>query len=302
VDDDKNDCEFNVIDAYGGGRNALQDGDAILDIGCITGLGKAYGGASNADVNGNVILNITNGTYGQVFGGNDMGGCIRGSITVNIEETGCNPIIIGELYGGGNQAAYSIYGYKQVDGKWMPREASDGLENEDPLAKPAASPTVNVRSFTSIGRIFGGGYGNAAKMVGDPTVNINVLKGDYENDDRTVVAEGARVVGSRVVTDKTAAGYDKGFPIPSHSKNTIGAIQDVFGGGNAAEVVGTPHVMIGTSVGDNVVFATPTTSTEAERTHKVEGVDIRGNVFGGGNNAPVTGNTNVEIGKKNDGN
>ena len=32
------------------------------------------------------------------------------------------------------------------------------------------------------------------------------------------------------------------------------------------------------------------------------GPTIRGNVFGGGNNAPVTGNTNVEIGKKNDGN
>jgi hypothetical protein len=28
-------------------------------------------------------------------------------------------------------------------------------------------------------------------------------------------------------------------------------------------------------------------------------VDIRGNVYGGGNNAEVTGNTNVNIGKKN---
>ena len=28
------------------------------------------------------------------------------------------------------------------------------------------------------------------------------------------------------------------------------------------------------------------------------GVDIRGNVYGGGNNAEVTGNTNVNIGKK----
>ena len=287
VDADDNDCEFNVTDAYGGGRNALQDGNAILDIGCITGLGKAYGGASNADVNGNVILNITNGTYGQVFGGNDAGGCIHGSITVNIEETGCNPIIIGELYGGGNQAAYSVYGYND-----------DGSLKTSGTA--VASPTVNVRSFTSIGRIFGGGYGNAAKMVGDPTVNINVLKGKYAAT--AVVDPNARVVGSRVVTNAAAVGYDKGFPIPSHDANAIGAIQDVFGGGNAAEVVGTPHVMIGTSVGDNVVFATPTTSTEAERTHKVEGVDIRGNVFGGGNNAPVTGNTNVEIGKKNDGN
>ena len=33
---------------------------------------------------------------------------------------------------------------------------------------------------------------------------------------------------------------------------------------------------------------------------KVEiiGADIRGNVYGGGNNAQVTGNTNVNIGKK----
>ena len=27
-------------------------------------------------------------------------------------------------------------------------------------------------------------------------------------------------------------------------------------------------------------------------------IDIRGNVYGGGNNADVTGNTNVQIGKK----
>ena len=63
-------CAFNVGDAYGGGNNANQDGDAVLEIGCISGLDKAYGGASDADVDGNVVLTITNGTYGQVFGGN----------------------------------------------------------------------------------------------------------------------------------------------------------------------------------------------------------------------------------------
>lgn len=315
ADDDDNTCEFNVTDAYGGGRNALQEGDAILDIGCISGLGKAYGGASNADVNGDVILNITNGTYGQVFGGNDMGGCIRGSITVNVEETGCRPVIIGELYGGGNKAAYSVYGYKQVNGKWMPREASDGLE--DPSAELPASPTVNVRSFTSIGRIFGGGYGEEATMVGNPTVNINVLKGKYENDDRTVIGEGARVIGSHVQTSTSDAGY----PVPSHKKGEIGAIQDVFGGGNAAEVVGTTHVNIGTeeyvpivsvATGDNVKgYYTLEGSTYTEITNgdakaqkgtvyyqKVLGVDIRGNVYGGGNNANVTGDTKVVIGKE----
>jgi len=317
-------CDFSVDESYGGGRNALQDGDAVLDIDCISGLGKAYGGASNADVNGDVKLYITNGTYGQVFGGNDQGGCIRGSITVNVDETGCRPVIIGELYGGGNQAAYSIYGYKQVNGKWMPREASDGLEIEG--TTEVASPVVNVRSFTSIGKIFGGGFGNSATMVGDPTVNINVVKGKYENDERTVIDEGARVVGSHVVTDATAAGYADGYPIPSHAKNTIGAIQDVFGGGNAAEVIGNPKVNVGTEAGDEVYVAvTPAAGTDvtsyfvrsgeegaytySAATGTADGnatyyqkqtvsVDIRGNVYGGGNNAVVTGNTEVVIGKK----
>ena len=307
VDADDNDCEFDVTDAYGGGRNALQDGDAILDIGCISGLGKAYGGASNADVNGDVILNITNGTYGQVFGGNDMGGCIRGSITVNVEETGCRPVIIGELYGGGNKAAYSVYGYND-DGT---------LKNSGDAVK---SPEVNVRSFTSIGSIFGGGYGEEATMVGNPTVNIDVLNGKYAATEE--VKEGARVIGSSV-KEPDDDGYDatKGFPIPSHAIDAIGAINNVFGGGNAAEVVGTTHVNIGTeeyvpivsvATGDNVKgYYTLEGSTytkiieddaKAQKGtvyyQKVLGVDIRGNVYGGGNNAEVTGDTKVVIGKE----
>ena len=311
---DGEECDFDVTDAYGGGQNALQDGDAILDIDCISGLGKAYGGASNADVNGNVILNITNGTYGQVFGGNDMGGCIRGSITVNVEETGCRPVIIGELYGGGNKAAYSVYGYND-DGTL--KTSGDAVK----------SPEVNVRSFTSIGRIFGGGYGEEATMVGNPTVNINVVEGKYIYDNRTEIGENAKVVGTRVMI-----GNADGYPIPSHTKGEKGAIQDVFGGGNAAKVIGNPTVNIGTEAGEEVYVEvkvpvnpvpesvenlytrsgagtsdSPYAYTKASGTavagttyylKTAKAVDIRGNVYGGGNNAEVTGDTKVVIGKK----
>ena len=44
-------------------------------------------------------------------------------------------------------------------------------------------------------------------------------------------------------------------------------------------------------------IATPTDATEAERTKAVIGADIRGNVYGGGNAANVSGNTNVKIGR-----
>ena len=76
----------------------------------------------------------------------------------------------------------------------------------------------------------------------------------------------------------------------------------VFGGGNAAKVIGDTHVNIGTQ--ESVIFRTPETNndgtptTEIERTRIVEGADIRENVYGGGNKADVTGKTNVTIGQQ----
>ena len=64
-------------------------------------------------------------------------------------------------------------------------------------------------------------------------------------------------------------------------------------------MIGDTYVNIGTRIGSDIIFNTPTSETEANRTHTATGVDIRGNIFGGGNNAEVTGNTNVTIGKEN---
>ena len=310
-------CEFNVGEAYGGGRNAMMDGNAVLEIGCISGMGKAYGGAANADVNGNVELNISNGTYGQVFGGNDMGGAIRGSITVNIQETGCRPIIIGELYGGGNEAAYSVYGY---DANGVPLTSGDNKQDD---------PQLNVRSFTSIGAIYGGGYGVSAKIVGNTNVNIDVFEGKFKE---TVIVENSRVIGSTVKKPgDTGYSTTEGFEIPSHAANTMGAIGTVFGGGNAAEVDGNTNVRIGTEMGTEVYEAvtiavgknvtgyytrigegttanpysySEASGTAAENTtyyqkKTVLGADIRGDVFGGGlgKTAIVSGNTNVVVGR-----
>ena len=313
LEDADNGCDFNVGEAYGGGNNAPQDGDAVLEIGCISGLEKAYGGASNADVNGDVVLNITNGTYDQVFGGNDLGGLIRGSITVNIEETGCNPIIIGELYGGGNRARYSIYGYDA---------SGNVLTSGD---NPVADPVVNVKSFTGIGSIYGGGYGEGATMVGSPEVNINVVKGRYSGQTSADIFEnkgfvleddpnniGKKRYYKTVDNDGSPNSNPHTVYVPAHEKDAIGAIYNVFGGGNAAEVIGTPHVNIGTLTGEVITLASkkiedsegkaPTDEgwIPSYELTTAEGVDIRGNVYGAGNNAPVTGDTEVVIGKNKD--
>jgi hypothetical protein len=243
-----------------------------------------------------VTLNITNGTFDRVFGGNNLSGTIDGSITVNIEEVSCRPIKIGELYGGGNQAGYSVYGYND-DG--TPKETGTKLYED---------PQVNVMSFTSIGKVFGGGYGSGATMVGNPTVNVNEIYGRYYNDDRSVVGE-----------DEETPNH---YPIPSHAKGKMGAISEVFGGGNAAKVIGNPTVNIATqkevyvvkqvTAGDDVTglytrnndgtYSEASGTASADITYyekkDVLGVDIRGNVYGGGNNAQVTGNATVNVGKK----
>ena len=301
-------CEFCVDEAYGGGKSAEMDAEAQLLMACIPGLQAVYGGAEAADVRGNVTLNITNGTFDRVFGGNNLSGTIGGSITVNVEEIGCKPVKIGELYGGGNQAGYSVYGYDS--------EGKPIVPGETPLTPLYNDPQVNVMSFTSIGNIYGGGFGGGATMVGNPTVNVNVAYGRYYNDDLSIVGENAETPNH--------------YPIPSHAKGKMGAINNVFGGGNAAKVVGDTHVNIATlsevyvvkqvAVGDDVTgyytrsgagtTESPFIYTDAEGTaadgttyyekQDVLGADIRGDVYGGGNNAEVTGDAKVKIGKKNE--
>ena len=298
--DENSGCDFCVDEAYGGGKSAEMDAEAKLLMACIPGLEAVYGGAEAADVRGNVTLNITNGTFDRVFGGNNLSGTISGSITVNVEEIGCKPVKIGELYGGGNEAGYSVYGYD-----------SDGKPVESGTTPLYNDPQVNVMSFTSIGNIYGGGYGEGATMVGNPTVNINVAYGRWYDN---TTGNTSSVVGENAKTPNN-------YPIPSHATGKIGAISNVFGGGNAAKVIGNTTVNVGTlsevyvvkqvTVGDDVsslyicnnngtyskASGTAQDGTTYYEEQDVIGADIRGNVYGGGNNAEVTGNTNVTIGK-----
>lgn len=309
-------CEFVIDEAYGGGKSAPMDAEAKLLMACIPGLSVAYGGAQDADVQGGVTMTITNGTFDRVFGGNNISGTINGPIVVNIEETGCRPIVIGQLYGGGNQAAYTAL--------------DDG-----------EGPTLNVHSFTSIGEIYGGGYGETAVVKGDTHVNIDVTEGKWASNETTEdvikeikfsefkrTSDGGFEVdgnGNRIEETKTIT-----VTIPGHKKDAIGAIGNVFGGGNAAKVDGNTNVNIGTRAKVYMAYSvasgtdltnsdfytrsgegtesSPYTYSEATGTavdgttyykkFTIKGADIRGNVYGGGNNAAVTGNTNVVIGKE----
>ena len=297
--EDKSTCDFKVDEAYGGGKSAPMDATAQLHMACIPGLHAAYGGAQEANIQGDVTLNITNGTFDRIFGGNNISGHINGSITVNIEETGCKPIIIGELYGGGNRAAYSVYGYDESSGSYLTKEDFEtlyaGKTTEELEALKQADPVINVKSFTSIGNIYGGGLGESAVMVGNPTVNINVAEGRWADagtqfanfDDTGYKGAESKLAGMTANDFVTVV-------IPPHKNGTIGVINNVYGGGNAAMVIGDTHVNIGTA--RTIDFVTGIESAPPATGVDVKGASIVGNVFGGGNAAAVTGNASVEIG------
>ena len=292
------DCPLNTHNIYGGGKNADMSGGTNIVLGCMPDewIGEIYAGAQNADVAGDVNLTITSGKFHRVFGGNKDGGQLKGAITVNIEETGdCDvPIVIGELYGGGNLAGYSVYGYN-ADGTPKTKATFDA-ENEgkadDEKAVPYDKPQLNVRSFTSIGSIFGGGY--QAMMIADPQVDISVVKGSHAAtafDADTLRNVEIKKMGNDGLMKDTLITLG----LPAHEAGKIGAIGHVFGGGNLATVDGSATVNIGTEEEIGFITTPAHLTANANGKYAVEGAIITGNVYGGGQDAIVTGDTKVNI-------
>ncbi len=318
------DCVLELESFYTAGNNADVDGDAIAVVDCMPDkvTPEIYGGAKNANVKGNVELTIRGGTFGKVFGGNNQSGAIFGHIILNIEETNpdCSPIIIDELYGCGNMAAYSVYGYYQ-DGtdengypKYVPRKSAndhvavtfEGKPHTNPNAVANKyqydDPVVNIISCTRIGKVFGGGLGLGAVVYGNPTVNINQMKGVWAGQYYPkMVPDGnggsvANTNSADLIPDQLGeigGGYDEG------GKHVEGG---VFGGGNEAEVKGNTTVNIGTAttVQHHISYNKDTGVYTMSENQTVLGANIIGNVYGGGNKANVTGSTKVNIGKKNE--
>ena len=263
-------CEFHVDEAYGGGKSAPMDGASKLEMACIPGLKNAYGGAEEADIQSDVTLTITNGNFDRVFGGNNVSGTIHGKITVNIEETGCHLITIGQLYGGGNQAAYT--------GPW---------KDDNDHSKGRQGPTVNAKSFTSIGDVYGGGYGKTATVEGDTEVNINVCDGkdfggsQQTEEDRAAIATNWKYIDkddNNIIKDVTENPGYKTITFSEYVRTDDGGFVDEDHDGNRDVVEPTPTI--------TVFYPKHTTG-------KIGGVN---NVYGGGNAAMVQGNTTVNIG------
>ena len=324
-----NDC-CNVRDIkeiYGAGNQAEQDGAVTMILGCVNNMDYVYGGARAANVKGGVDLVVTSGHFLGVFGGNDQSGTIQGPITLTIEETGCDPLVIDNLYLGGNQAAYSVYGYytdTNDENKVKPRSSlSDHTDNA--FGAPTENysetqwyrdPILNIISCTSIGNAFGGGLGSGAVMYGNPTVNINEVKGNQAGLNETVQLPKA-YKNIPNISDQTDIDANT---IGCKIKDEIGSIGNVYGGGSEADVKGDTHVnictestvtirsnmgapvtneptnVLGATITGNVFGAGLGLVTEVDNTTiDLAGGTIAKSVYGGGEEGTVNGNTNITV-------
>lgn len=284
-------CTLAVGHTYGGGNKADLTCDITMNMTCEKGVKTLFAGANQANILGNATINIYSGVYEQVFGGNNQSGVIKGKLTINVDETGCWPIMIGELYGCGNNAPYSVYGYNSDN---TPRTVEDYTElTPGDIAEerlPYGDPEVNVISCTKIGRIFGGGYSTGATVYGNTHVNVNLIPGRWQG--QTVTPEYTLNDEYQMVSNTDP------IKIPSG----IGHIGNIYGGGNAAGVVGNTYVNIFTSQ-YNSHIDNPDTDYVYDKLPKNSGLNIEGDVFGGSKGSAsdpeagkVTGTTNVVVG------
>ena len=321
--DSSSDCPSTIDHTYAGGNKADMDGKAELLAKCVGYMHKLYGGNTNADYNNDILMTITNGVFGTVIGGNDQGGKVSGSITINIKEGGCNPIIIDKLYGGGYEAGYSIYGYNKSDGSPRTKEDYDrdlaaamatispaDIDNETVKNKalidaglfgfPKASPRINIISATKIGEVYGGGYNSV--VVGNPTINVNMEEGqvlkEYVDKNASAFTVGPHTLTTSyheggidvernddyAVVGSVAEGLAAGNAILK-----VGTIGTIFGGGDQADVIGNTTVEIGTGSW----FNPETHATETITRNKAF---VLKNVYGGGRMGHV-GNFTLTDGK-----
>ena len=320
------DCPLIIDKTYAGSKEAPIDAETNTVLDCVRQGGKFYGGSQNADILNDVHVRITNGHYAQVFGGNEKAGTITGSITIDIEENGCTPIVIDELYAGGYLAPYSVYGYS-TETRAVKDEYGNviaGLTQRIPykkgdagaLATPSRDPQINIISATKIGKIYGGGY--AADLIGSPHINVNMTTGRI----REKYASEYTGTGRYPYITATDAAGNKIIP--------VGVIGTIFGGGNKGDIYGDTYVEIGTGEWLNFNGKRETTDAEGKvytynsetkkwdwtktvgETTTSGTVDTKpaparnaafvlrestgGQVFGGGDLGDVKGNTNIIMG------
>ena len=276
-------CDNSIEYVYGGGNAAAVKATNVTIWGGNT-IGNVFGGGngtiSSANVLGDTNVNIFGGSITNVYGGSNNQGNIDGNLNVNIlsqaepEKEMC-PLLIDNVYAGGNKAASKVgilnIGCTGENGRI---ENIYGGANQ---ADIEGNIDLHINSG-NIGNVFGGNN-TSGSISGTITVTI----GDNPSNDCGVFFIDNVYGGGNLA----AYGSDDNKKGDYPKVNIKGGLvrNAIFGGGlgSTAIVYGNPQV--------NIVNGIVGYTLKQGNDEIVQG----GNIFGGGNEAPVIGNTNVTI-------
>ena len=300
-------CDNSIGYVYGGGNKASVAGTQVKvyggTIGYVFGGGNGEGVAANYTmVSGNAVAYIYGGTIAQVFGGNNSSGTITGAISVNIDkttETGHSscPMKIGEVYGGGNYAAGNAGSITiGCTGEWTTTGTNNHTNHNN-------SDNRIGYELEGIGTVYGGA--NRADINNNIVLNINsgIVENVFGGNNTTGNISGTIVVNINKNNNASCAnhwyvGYvfgggneapysnANGYPVVNIVNGAVA--NNVYGGGkgSGATVTGTPHVNIGYN--SDMSSYLPAAATASV-------VSVGGNVYGGGDQAAVSGGTTVRV-------
>ncbi|MBO7049907.1 MAG: chitobiase/beta-hexosaminidase C-terminal domain-containing protein, partial [Bacteroidaceae bacterium] len=304
-----NKANTEIGNVYGGGNAAdVPATDVIIEAGTISG--SVYGGGhgdkislneeegesghSNkaANVIGNTSVQIRGGVIGKVFAGSNINGTISGTactLSIAKSDTTNSPMMIGEVYGGGNMA----------DGNATNITIGCTGTKKSKHSDPAFQDSIGI-TLEGIGTVYGGANKANIGEVGSPsniTLNINngMVANVYGGNNTSGTIYGSIQVNINQLSSETeACGWYVG---------------NVFGGGNLAVFDGTPTVNIKNGIVSGNVYGggngDPDDQTQVpgqvagtivnigDNTNASGYAVVIGNVYGGGNAAKVTGKTKV---------
>lgn len=300
-------CGVNFRAAYGGSNQADIDGDVTL---IIEGgqYGEVYAGSkgaivdpsvplvhgsdidrvsdsAKADINGNTHLILRGGKIGSAFGGSNINGNITGTITVDVDSTYDECLWqVRNVYGGSNLTQY------------IPDDTT--VDNHSP------SPLVNILCGTVDSNVYGGGKGDstdykAGLVRSNPKVYMTQtakgttwVKGNiYGGGEMATAGQFTSNPSDSITTSVATRGNTyvlvTGGTVGPNDVNVtdINSLGNIYGGGlgkagtNQAGTINYSHF--------NYVN---TTRVEVSGT-----AQVRGSVFGGGENGHVFDSTRVAI-------
>ena len=272
------DCRNTIKRVFSGGNAAAATGvSAIIEGGrfdYIFGGGNGEVSAANIGAGG-TDLTVSAGIINHLFGGSNLQGEITGPVNTDVNGDNMGSACaetINEFFGGSNEAGLEADVYTLI-------ECGSGLIGDMYGGSNKANITGNVRldvrggSFTNV---YGGSKGvlngTAANITGNVTLNleggtiVNAYGGNNQNGNIT-----GKITVNVVDYELEDCELD---------------LTNVYGGGNLASYSPTNYAQDGPVV--NVMHI------KQAGTQQVQGV--KGNVFGGGNQAQVNAHTKVNIG------